>query len=185
MISYNPLAISNGLTKINYLDESHKWYNFLIILHDKLSAYEVQKNLPEYLPLKDKLIRQCNIQTYAIQNIENIDLKKLSQNIGCEVYYTIDNIRLDYFKLKMLRLVLNQTMVNTVETTRMANKLVVKGYNVKISDIEALSNEAIKYVEIFSLNNLFIYADIDKPVKMHRFRLLHPNGTSSVIDKLF
>ncbi|XP_031625107.1 uncharacterized protein LOC116341903 isoform X2 [Contarinia nasturtii] len=174
-LSYS-FHISNGLTDIKqYLDESHRWYNFLMTFHDKLCAYDVQNKLKYYEADKNNLMRQCDIQKNVYRNIESIGLKSLAENVGCQTYYTVENIRLNYFKLKTLHEILHRALDGTFETNRTKNKLVVKGYNVKIKDIDNISSEAIKYVEIFAINNLYIDADIDKTGQNAQITFIAPN----------
>lgn len=144
--------ISEGLTDLKaYLKESCHWYNFLLALHDHLSAYDVQKNAAAYFPRRDKIIK------FGL----NIDLEELSRDIGCEVYYMVKGITLNCYKLNTLKLVLNQALDNSLKIECSSDTLTVKGYNVKISDI-GLWKDTVKFVEVFALNNLFIDADIIK-----------------------
>lgn len=161
----NSFSIPNGLAKLkSYLNDSQNWYNFLIVLHDDLSKYDVQKDIMEYVPRKQKLLRQCNaLQTNQVVNVKDIELKQLAQDIHCDIYYTIQDIQLNSSKLKILALVLEQALDDSLKITEISGKLVVKGYNVKISSIEKINLNTIKEVEVFALNNLFIDIDIKKP----------------------
>lgn len=160
----NSFNLTTGLENIiRYLDESHKWYKFLSIFHDRLSEYEVQKNIPAFLQCKEKVVRQCSTESQTMcRNIDDIDLKELAQKVGCEIYYTIETIQLNPFKLKILKLVLVQTMDSSLNILCEENKLRVKGYNVKISDIGRHYCDAINHIDVFAINNLFIDADIKK-----------------------
>lgn len=157
----NSFDITNGLNDVKkYLDESYKWYNFLMALHKHLSAYNVQKRVEEYHLHSQQIIKQCDIVRCAHRNINDIHLKQLTNDVGCDVYQTVHDLQLNSFKLKILKLVLNQALNKTLETEHTTDTIIVKGYNVKISDIVARNTD--KFIEVFALNNLFIDADIIK-----------------------
>lgn len=67
------------------------------------------------------------------------------------------------FKLKKLSEVLQLTMYDYGAVFCFPNKLSVKGYNVKISDVVQMDCPGdITFMEIFVMNNLFIDADLRK-----------------------
>lgn len=172
----NSFHIYDGLMDIkNYLNDSYKWYNFLMIFHDALCAYEVQNNLKYYEANKNKVIAKCTIPMYLHRNIKDTGLELLAESIGCQsCYYTVANIQLNYSKAKMLTMILQQTLdesINSFEISRTEQKLVVKGYNVKIKDIDYRSE---KFMEVFALNNLYIDGDIDKTGQSAQITFIAP-----------
>lgn len=112
------------------------------------------------------------------RNIDDIDLKELAQNVGCEFYYTIETIQVNPFKLKILKLVLVQAMDSSLNILREENKLRVKGYKVKISDIGRHCSDAINHIDVFAINNLFIDADIEKTGKNAHLSFVAPKWYS-------
>ncbi|XP_055297177.1 uncharacterized protein LOC129565888 [Sitodiplosis mosellana] len=162
-LSYS-FHVSDGLKDLkDYLEKSYSWYNFLIALHDNLSAYDVQKHKTEYMPRSNEIIKCCETQTRPFWKIDDIELKHFARDVGCKVQYNaLDNIRLNPYKLNALKLVLEQTLKTRLEIDcTQVDKLVIKGYNVKISDVIEMNLPKI-HIEVFALNNLFIDVDIIK-----------------------
>lgn len=158
---------------MRYLDESQKWYQFLIDLHDHLSKYEVQKRLSD----KDivELTNQLNIEENGEIHIEDFGLKQFLAD-KCDFSLLTEINRLNSFKAKALKVVLTQT-INNFSSTLLGNSLIVKGYNVKFSDVvdRCLTMYTnVKFVKVFALNNLFIDADIDKKGKKVQLSLFAP-----------
>lgn len=160
----NSFNISLGLASVKqYLFDSKNWYCFLIELHNKLSEYNVQNtnskiNVNELLnSIPDN--HETNVNERLEQILEGIvDINTLN-NIN---YAAVENIQLNSFKLRALKMILNRTLNHNLNTsTQPHDRLVVKGYNVKISDvIPLIESNGKKYIHVFAINNLFIDADI-------------------------
>lgn len=175
------LNVATGLTSVRkYISESKNWYGFLIKLHDKLSEYEVQKK-------KDQ-INKCQwinlIPDNEETNVNDIDIEQQLDGIVDMDYSTIENIQLNPFKLRALKMILHRTLNQSIDISRPSDdKLVVKGYNVKLSDIyrsdilhEFYKNglSLMRFIEIFAINNLFIDADVYRKGEKLQMSLIAP-----------
>ncbi|XP_031631115.1 uncharacterized protein LOC116345674 [Contarinia nasturtii] len=162
--------IKTGLNNtMQYLEDSQKWYQFLINLHDEFSKYRVQKQLPhikDSLSSQIQLIDQLIFEENGETNVAALNLHKLLNDFECSsLYSSIENVRLNAYKVNALIKVLKQTTQEVI-TCLSNNTFIAKGYNVKICDIVHAVNQFskfdVKYIKVFALNNLFIDSDVDK-----------------------
>lgn len=146
-----------------YLSESKDWYKYLLSLHDILSEYKVQKNVTDYNDEVGLIMERCIIERNEYRNVTDIGLKELLESIGNEIPPMIESLTVNFFKLQKLAAVLHRTMIDQATKYCSPGKILVKGYNVKVSSyIEMECPGELKFIEIFAANNLFIDADIDK-----------------------
>lgn len=180
-ISNNNLSsffdISRGLNStMHYLDESRKWYQFLIDLHDELSKYKFQKHLPHSNPTITILQKLWSTggEKDEITSVD-LGLNKFLGEIQFATYYSQfdNNIRLNSFKVKALRTVLYQT-TRHIKPIENHDSLEIRGYNVKMSDVMAECKNHTKYIKVFALNNLFIDTDFDGTGKQLQLSLIAP-----------
>lgn len=169
-----------------FLDESQKWYGFLVQLNNILSEYRIQNNIAKYNVTT--LLYQCRIGESEHKNVNETDLKAFLQSIGNEFSLGIENMVVNFVKMKTLHAVLSQTMQSKIYTSCSSSKFIVRGYNVKLSEVIASScwlNATNNLIEIFALNKIFIDADIDKTGHKVELSIIAPiweiitNGMSS------
>lgn len=169
--------ISRGLNStMHYLDESRKWYQFLIDLHDELSKYKFQKHLPNCNPTSS-ILQQLSSIGGEKDEINSVDLglNKFLDDIKFAAHYSQfdNNIQLNSFKVKALQKVLYQT-TRSIQPIENHDSLEIRGYNVKMSDVMAEYQNHKKYIKVFALNNLFIDTDFDGTGKQLQLSLIAP-----------
>lgn len=166
---------TNQLKKIvKFLDESQKWYEFLIQLENTLSEYRIQKNTTKYDVTI--LLYQCRIAESEIKNVNETDLKAFLRSIGNQFSVGIENMQVNSAKMKTLYAILSQTMKSNIVISCSSNKLIVHGYNVKLSEVLSSScwSNNINSMEIFALNKVFVDADIDKTGQKAELSIISP-----------
>lgn len=168
--------MEDGLKEINkYLNESSVWYMFLMKLHDELSEYRVQKNVTTYESNVTFVIQNCDIDENQKKKITDIGLKELLDAVGLILPPAIESMTVNFFKLRCLENVLHRTMLDQAKEACSPGKIVIKGYNVKLSSyLEMDCPGLISFVDIFALNNLFIDADIHESGKKIQLIFISP-----------
>lgn len=158
-----------------YFEDSRIWYTFLIDLHDESSKYEVQtKAVPNTV---SQLMSECVVDENDLVNVKSISLKAYCEQVGSKIYPLVENLQVNSYKLNALRAVINRTMTNNdLQSSFSSGKLIVKGYNVKLSDVVRMQwqNDS-KLIEVFALNNLFIDANLDKAGQRAQITFIAPN----------
>lgn len=143
---FEPVIIPQVLMKTTqYFKDTSSFYEFALNFHESLSEYRVQKNS----------------SNYRIDEMNTSNIKKLVRQLNINTNYKIDNTK-DVFNLKLLELVYNQNLNNNDDSSCENDRLIVKGNNVKISDVT--NNECIKtakIIQVFATDRLIIDADID------------------------
>ncbi|CAH1406501.1 unnamed protein product [Nezara viridula] len=145
--------LAAGLSNLTeYLNESHLFYNVLKSMHQRLSAFDIQKNRNKY------------------NTIHVNELKDLFQS---SIFIEIDTIfkehshmkemKLGTSKLKLLNKVLDETLKYQIKIINpKIDKVIVRGVNVQLSDLsDLLNNNDIKFLEIYALNKMFIDTNFD------------------------
>ncbi|XP_055298570.1 uncharacterized protein LOC129566553 [Sitodiplosis mosellana] len=158
-----------------YFEDSRTWYTFLIDLHDESSKYEVQTTATAYDV--SQLMSECIVGENDFVDVKSISLKGYCEHVGSKIYSLVQNLHVNSYKLKALRAVVNRTMVdNHLQSSFSSGKLIVKGYNVRLSEIVQMQwqNDS-KSIEVFALNNLFIDASLDKVGKKAQITFIAPN----------
>lgn len=144
---YEPIFIPKALMKTTqYFNDTVSFYELALNFRETLSEHRVQKNPSNYR------VEQMNIS----------NLKKLLRQLKINTNHKIDYTK-DVFNLKLLELVYNQTLNDNGDTSCENDMLIVKGSNVKISDVA--NNECMKtakIIQVFASDKLIIDADIDK-----------------------
>lgn len=159
-----PIEILNQIADQRaYLNESQLWYNFMIDLSDKLSKYRVQQQSKNFDGNRI-LNLEINDQNED-KMVSALDIQSQLDHVDPEIYPKIQYLHVNTYKLKLLQGIWSQSMLPiTKDCSSDGNLLIVKGFNVLISDIldsECWSNAA--HIEIFAMNKVFLDADIKRP----------------------
>nr|XP_024219196.1 uncharacterized protein LOC112211540 [Halyomorpha halys] len=135
-----------------YLSDSYSFYSFLNSLYTRLSTYDIQKNRSMY----------STIQINSLEDFYNSPLFNEITDLF-KKHNGITKIKLDKPKLKLLNRMLDQTLRYQIEQTKpQSNKIVVKGVNIKLSDLsKLLRNQNIKFLEVYALQKVFIDTSLD------------------------
>lgn len=157
----NSFEMFNGMKNIiNYLSESQKWYKSLINLHDDFSKADMMikdntNNARSFMNSLDRIISPLNGNEDVDFSEGGVFYDKLNR-------YGLVGMRVSSFKLKALNAIISQTLnYNIQRTCDWGRKLLVKGYNVKMTDVLKEECDA-KIIEIFALNKIFINTNINK-----------------------
>ncbi|XP_031639742.1 uncharacterized protein LOC116351742 [Contarinia nasturtii] len=163
-------------TKI-YLFETIEWYKLLHVVHTALSEYKMQ-NKTEFGKAND-MIKSVSA---LIKGKENNSFK-LSQTKILEYAKRIDQTKntfnlkqmiLNSNKLKMFNALLGLVTQNSTSDNS-SNRLLVKGYNVKLSDFKNdINSNEIQHIRVFALNKIFVDIDIDKTGKENQILFIAP-----------
>lgn len=160
---------------VKFLDESQSWYGFLIQLENILSDYRIQNNIAKYNVTT--LLYQCRTAESENKNVNETDLKAFLKSIGNEFSLGIENMQVNSAKMKTLHAVLSQTMKSNIHTSCSSSKFIVRGYNVKLSEVLASNcwlDATNNVIEIFALNKVFLDADIDKTGQKAQLSIIAP-----------
>lgn len=155
--------IENGMKEIaQYLNVSATWYHFLIKLHDKLSEYKMQ-NIPAKNAAMAVILKTCCVNLNEFKNVNEIGLMQLFDKTDKKIYTEVENMKVNQMKLNALKNVLQQTMTADLNALCSSTELIVKGYNVKLSDvIDRKCSAKIKFMKIFAMNKLYININVDE-----------------------
>lgn len=146
-----------------FLKESKIWYQSVSDMLHTFSEYRVQQNVENYREDLSNLLEHISIQEFETRNINETNLKAFMTKIGKDIKPDIENMTASYYKLIPLKNLVTQSMAVRYDTSCESGKLVVKGFNVKISDVTKLEcYNGAKYIEIFTLNKLFFDDNIEK-----------------------
>ncbi|XP_065221921.1 uncharacterized protein LOC135846638 [Planococcus citri] len=164
-------------TAIDYLNESHKWYNFLLIIYDSLSHYDVQKNITTCKKALPSINVNEDDQTSIRSKLRSF-FKECAKKDG--EYALLENINLDGFKLNALDRVLNYTLQYSSDLScdpKNPGKLVLKGRYVKFSDIvnsESKCSKPVEIMEVFAFNKVFVDASLNKTGAKFQLSIMAP-----------
>lgn len=161
-----------------FLDNSQKWYRFLINLVNILSDYRVQKNVLEYQSITTQLLYQTqheNNNLYEYINVNETYLKPFLNRVGNEFLLDIENMQVNNVKMNRLHAVVNQTMNNVMDVRCSANQLRIHGFNVKMSDIfSVICFQNASKIDIFATNKVFIDVDFVKTEQTADLSIIAP-----------
>lgn len=181
------LHTANSLVEATkYLKDSKIWYAYLLKLHDILSEFKVQKNVEDYQKYVSDVMELCTIDQREQKKVKDIGLKQFLKLIGvASLDPTIEDMTVNSSKLKKLIAVLHRTMQDYGTKFCSPKRLLVQGYNVKISDVIKMNCSGdIQFREIFVINNLFIDADINEVGVDLQLMIISPSweiiGTRSI-----
>lgn len=167
------LDVSSGLkSTLKYIEDSLKWYIFLIHLYKQLSAFEVQ-SLPKIGGIRRTLVEHLVFGENIEKDVNELGLKTFLPDIDSSLFSLIENIQVNSYKANSLQTVLDQTINSWTESTE--NSLIVKGINVKFSDVIKEFHSKIKFIKVFALNNIFIDEDFDGTGKKIQLSIIAPN----------
>lgn len=169
----------NGLkVAMNYLENSQKWYKFLLNMYDDLSHYDIQKDIT--------LCRNA-VSNFNVRNDDNETLIKNKLKLFFEQclihnheYNHIKDVKLDDSKVNALNKLLNYTLRYFSYPScdpDTPNKLVLRGYFVKFSDIVNTTvncSERVEIMEVFAFNKVFIDASLNKTGAKVQLSILAP-----------
>lgn len=156
------------------LFESSVWYGFLIYLHEKLSGINVQENIEMYnTPLLRYRIIRAIVQMgqNGSKFFNEVEIPEFVNAIDSSIYLQIENFRINSRKLKLLLTVLHQATDCNLVTSCSMDKLSLRGYNVKLSDVTGCK---AKFIEIFALNNFYVDVDFQKPEILQQISIIAP-----------
>lgn len=148
---------------VKYVDNSIKWYSFLASLHQRLSDYDVQKNIGGY-KIPKLLSNGENFQigdsgdfSNFFQRISNVNFLK---NVNFE---ELKKVYVDSTKIRYFGRLINATLNGSLSFTCTDNskRLQVSGEYVKLSQIK---NNACfstsRSIQIFAKHTIFIDTDL-------------------------
>lgn len=163
---------------IDFLDDSQKWYRFLINMANYLSDYRIQKNVIEFQNITTQLLFQTeyeNNNQYESINVNETCLKMFLNRISYEFLLEIENMQVNIIKINRLHNAVNQTMNNQIDVKCSTNQLQIHGFNVKMSEIYNLKcfQNAIK-IDVFALNKVFIDSDFVKTEQSSELSIIAP-----------
>lgn len=168
---------ARGLTNtINYLKSSAEWYKYLIDLQDKLTQYDVQNRTTQYRA--SKLLKQCRlIAEKETEFIDESTLKAIFSEVDILSYNLTAESGIDSVKLNALCRVWRKN-IQSADVSCESKKLVVKGYNILMSDVvnlPCLSNlMPNSTIDIFALHIVFVDADFDMKGKHVQLAVIAP-----------
>lgn len=181
----NNIQITGGLkTTMRNLNDGKKWYGFILRLYDVMDSYPAQDGA--HLSDIAGLFVKCKVEEGKITSVDEIGMKKFLEEIGSDIYRMVEHMEINSYKLNALRTVLFQAMQKGVETSCTSNQLIVRGYNIKLSDvvkIECLATAT--FIEVFALNKLFVDVDIDKTGQKAQIAMIAPTWEIIGTRKIF
>ncbi|XP_014270226.1 uncharacterized protein [Halyomorpha halys] len=177
--SHKSSLLAAGLSKLTeYLSDSHSFYHVLNAMYQRLEEFDVQKNRNKYSTIHVNEFSDL-FESSLFKEVETI-LKENSD---------FRKMKLDRPKLKLLNTVLDQTLKYQIEQTiPEINTIMVKGMNVKLSDLsELLSNKDIKFIEVYALHKIFIDTSLDLTGREMQMAIIAPvwevvGGQSIILD---
>lgn len=170
----NTFEFVNELNKkVKSLKDSKKWYIFLNELKDKLSKYELQ----DMKSSTQKLMIQCSmIDEAGDKDINDIDLKEFLEIIKeSSLYDNIAKLKVNSFKLKKLKAILNEYSNSEIMSQCSSDKLTVRGYNIKLSDITKVNCfPFVNRIEIMALNRFYVDSNMNETGKETHLYVIAP-----------
>lgn len=163
------IEIENGLnTLTQYLSVTKDWYQFSIELQNALSQYEIQKDVARFNPqalveILDRLINQTNSNSSEIF-FRDTGIVEFVNQINPQLINDMDDITINAIKLKSLKKLWQQNMFSSTISSCTPNALLIKGFNVKMSDMIHVQCPA-NVIKLMALNRIFIDVDVEKTDK--------------------
>lgn len=161
------IEIENGLsTTIQYLSSSRDWCQFIIKLENELAQFKVQQNVAGFNPSDliqniNKLIAQTEINNSEVL-FKDTGIKEFVDRINVQINAELESLQINSIKLKSINKLLQQSMLTPIASSCTDSELIVKGYNVKMSDIINVQCQA-NLIKVMAINKIFIDANINKP----------------------
>lgn len=159
------IAIEIEIGPVNtmqFLSESKVWYQFRLETHNVFAEYRIQQNVAHFnaITLRDNIKR-------LIQNDESTNSQITFGATGIKEFYdqigtlspALDSIKLNAMKLKLFNNLLEQSMIETIDTTCTPEKFVVMGNYIKISDFIDIQCNAIS-IKVMAVFKTFVDADL-------------------------
>lgn len=147
------------------------WYNFLLELRTQLSTYSVQTSTLRNEQIEFiSQIDGSNKQTKDIGINRLFDLPQISNKEA------VEQIQLNYYKLKALQMLWNETMRSEATISCLQNnRLVASGAIILLSEvIKSKCWRDAKFVDIFALRKVFIDTDLDKRGQRVNLTIISP-----------
>ncbi|XP_034951234.1 uncharacterized protein [Chelonus insularis] len=169
------LLLKNDMQNIvDSIEQMKDYYDFLNNVHENLAAYKSQ-NLRNDTRITN-IITSCTSSTNSVvQNI--MDLENIVNEIGSNnTYQKIKTLTLNRFQLKHLKDVFRSfTTKLDISCVSSSKQMVVKGYNIRISDVVKMDCWTnAKIVQIFALNKVFIDSTLNKTGAEMQLSLIAP-----------
>ncbi|XP_055842654.1 uncharacterized protein LOC129909605 [Episyrphus balteatus] len=170
---------------VTSIENINKIYEFLNNLQENLDSYSPQKLKHDNRIAN--IMRSCEIsKSKALHNI--VDLENIVNEIGSDgIYRKTKTLVLNEFQLNHLKSIFGAFLSELEFSCPSSSKpLIVKGYNVKISDVVKIEcwSQATN-IQIFALNKIFLDSTIDKSEKEPQFSIIAPTwevfGTQKII----
>ncbi|CAH1113850.1 unnamed protein product [Psylliodes chrysocephalus] len=179
----NALIWTEGFKEvIDFIGKKKTLYNFLIDLYNRLSEYDIQKNIKNYdivnLKAQITLLKQQPRKQKFITDLPYLKklLEKVINSNDHLEYNNIKDVSINDRALDFLTRVLDETLnFNLTISKPMSHRLVIKGNFVKLSDVISLaSSSSIKFIDIMALNIIFIDASLDKSGTIIQLSIIAP-----------
>lgn len=161
------IEIENGLAvSIQHLSDSKNWYQFSINFQNELSQNKVQQNPSGFNPVAlDEILNRLIAQTEKDNSeilVKDTGIKEFVDRINGQIIAGMENNKVNANKLKTIKKLWQRSMLNPITPSCTAAELVVKGYNVKMSEVVNVQCQA-PLTKIMAINKVFIDANINKP----------------------
>ncbi|XP_037048165.1 uncharacterized protein LOC119082696 isoform X2 [Bradysia coprophila] len=171
------IEIQNGLAvSIKHLSDSKNWYQFTINFQNELSQYRVQQNPAGFNPVAlDEIINRLIAQTEKGNSevlFKDTGIKGFVDRINGRLVAGFENIKINSNKLKSIKRLWQRNMLTAITPLCTAAELVVKGYNIKMSEVVNVQCQAAT-TKIMAVNKIFIDANINK-VGHHQLQIIAP-----------
>lgn len=168
--------VSNGLANAKqYFFDSKEWYAFLINLNEKLSEIEVQQNVEVYdsaAVMDNVAITIAEMGKNGSKFLKEIpEIAEFLDRIDDKLYPNLENITVNSRKLQLFNILLVENMNQNSTTTCSPDKLTVKGYNIKMSEIPDCITRSI---EIFAVHKVFVDIEFKKSPMLRQLSIIAP-----------
>lgn len=158
--------IANEIDDVKrYLQRSRSWYSSTLAAHYSLSQWKVQSDISIYRADVAKLMAELTIQKYETKNVNETSLIEFSKKAHFIFDTSTENEVVSYPKCRALKAILIETLRPVLDWSCSSDgqKLTVKGFYIKISDIKKLECfSKAKVIEIMAVNKLFVDDDINR-----------------------
>lgn len=175
--NFTHIQIENGLsTSMQYLSGAKDWYQFSVKLQNDVSQYNVQQNLAGFnvnamVENLNKLIIQIDTNNTEML-FKDTGIKEFVDRVNGLNNAGMENLKINSIKLKSLKNLLQRSMITPIDSSCTANGLIVKGYNIKMSEVVNIKCDST-LTKIIAINKIFIDANVKKPET--QFQIISPN----------
>lgn len=172
----NPIELANQFNQIvEYLHNSHKWYDFLMDLGKMLTKSNFQNSQMKRIAID--VARSLVIGENDVKTVGETALKELLMKDDSNMFAKVQTLKFNSVQLKALKKVLNEYFGDHLIVTCSNNKskMTAKGDVVRTSDV--IKNPCFaeaKYITIIALNTLIIDEDVDKSEQEARISIIAP-----------